>query len=41
MKNGMLKTDMMINKVIRFGVESGSLTGELGPSNLPESPSHC
>ncbi|KZT71190.1 hypothetical protein DAEQUDRAFT_724570 [Daedalea quercina L-15889] len=29
LKNGMLKTDMMINKVIRFGVESGSLTASV------------
>lgn len=28
MRNGMLKTEMMINRVIRFGVETGSLTGE-------------
>ncbi|KAH9918047.1 uncharacterized protein B0H18DRAFT_681518 [Fomitopsis serialis] len=29
LKNGMLKTDMMINKVIRFGVESGILTASV------------
>ncbi|EPS98221.1 hypothetical protein FOMPIDRAFT_1024769 [Fomitopsis schrenkii] len=29
MRNGMLKTDMMINKVIRFVVETGSLTASV------------
>lgn len=37
MRNGMLKTDMMINKVIRFVVETGSLTGELVTSNHSQS----